>query len=410
MIAYTTDALGPHPPDVDRRSCPSTSRARTTTRRSATSTFNAAARRHRAVPVAEWKTGQFIRFVRNPNYWGTQGFADEIVIQIFKSSDTMVQALKQGDIDYARGVTADQFNELKTAAEHPDGRRRRERLERSSASTPTAPGPARPSRAAGRRRRRSRTRPSATPSATPSTSRRSSTRSSAATATSARTIVPPVLGDSGTSSRTHAPDLRHRAGQAEADAAGYLLDAQRQAARQAGQADQPPPGHARLGRRTTRRTPQFIKDWYGQLGIKVTTEVYDSDTLTDMHAAARGGGGRTRPSTTSCSGAGPATPTRTRCSRSSCATQIGSLSDSHCCNPDYDKLYDAAEPGAGRRRAQGDPRPDAEALIYDQAPYTSCTTTSNLDAYRTDTSRGWQNQPRERHAAVHATASRLHAS
>ena len=29
--------------------------------------------------LAEWKTGQFARFVRNPNYWGQQGFEDEVV-------------------------------------------------------------------------------------------------------------------------------------------------------------------------------------------------------------------------------------------------------------------------------------------------------------------------------------------
>src|SRR4029078_10375330 len=50
----------------------------------------------------------------NPNYWGTQkGAEDEIILQHFASSDTMVQALKTGEIDYVRGVLADQFNALK---------------------------------------------------------------------------------------------------------------------------------------------------------------------------------------------------------------------------------------------------------------------------------------------------------
>ncbi len=52
--------------------------------------------------------------MRNPNYWGTQGIADEVVIQFFKSGDTMVQALKAGEIDYAHGANADQFNALQT--------------------------------------------------------------------------------------------------------------------------------------------------------------------------------------------------------------------------------------------------------------------------------------------------------
>src|SRR3954447_8990512 len=65
--------------------------------------------------AVEWTAGDHIRFTRNPNYWGTQkGIEDEIIIQHFASSDTMVQALKTGEIDYVRGVLADQFNALKT--------------------------------------------------------------------------------------------------------------------------------------------------------------------------------------------------------------------------------------------------------------------------------------------------------
>src|SRR5689334_21194126 len=64
--------------------------------------------------AVEWKPGDFIRFKRNSNYWGRQGAEDEVIIQHFASGDTMVQALKSGEIDYARGVLADQFNALKT--------------------------------------------------------------------------------------------------------------------------------------------------------------------------------------------------------------------------------------------------------------------------------------------------------
>ncbi|TMQ10334.1 MAG: ABC transporter substrate-binding protein, partial [Deltaproteobacteria bacterium] len=64
--------------------------------------------------LAEWKTGQFARFVRNPNYWGKQGFEDEVVIQFFKTPDTMVQALKAGELDYARDPNANQLKQLQT--------------------------------------------------------------------------------------------------------------------------------------------------------------------------------------------------------------------------------------------------------------------------------------------------------
>ena len=65
--------------------------------------------------MVEWKIGQFARFVRNPNYWGQQGFADEVVLQFFPdATDTMVQALKSGEIDYAHNVNPDQFKQLQT--------------------------------------------------------------------------------------------------------------------------------------------------------------------------------------------------------------------------------------------------------------------------------------------------------
>ena len=63
--------------------------------------------------AVEWKTGEFVRLVRNPTYQWTQGAADEVVIQFFKTGDTMVQGLKTGDLDYAHGINSDQFDSLK---------------------------------------------------------------------------------------------------------------------------------------------------------------------------------------------------------------------------------------------------------------------------------------------------------
>jgi peptide/nickel transport system substrate-binding protein len=64
--------------------------------------------------AAEWKPGEFIRYVRNPNYWGPKGAADEVILLTFEDADTMVQALKTGQVDYVRGVQPAQFDALKT--------------------------------------------------------------------------------------------------------------------------------------------------------------------------------------------------------------------------------------------------------------------------------------------------------
>ncbi|MEO5939635.1 MAG: ABC transporter substrate-binding protein, partial [Candidatus Limnocylindrales bacterium] len=67
--------------------------------------------------AVEYKSGEFMRFARNPNYWGKQGAADEVIIQHFASGDTMVQALKNGEIEYARGISADAFDALATSTD-----------------------------------------------------------------------------------------------------------------------------------------------------------------------------------------------------------------------------------------------------------------------------------------------------
>ena len=65
----------------------------------------------------EWQTGQFVRMTKNPNWTASKLAADEVVIQIFKTEDTMAQALRNGELDYARNVLSDQFDAL-TGAEN----------------------------------------------------------------------------------------------------------------------------------------------------------------------------------------------------------------------------------------------------------------------------------------------------
>jgi peptide/nickel transport system substrate-binding protein len=64
--------------------------------------------------AVEWKPGEFIKFDRNPYYWGIKGAADQVIIHHFDSADTMLQGLKTGELDYVRGVQPAQFDALKT--------------------------------------------------------------------------------------------------------------------------------------------------------------------------------------------------------------------------------------------------------------------------------------------------------
>ena len=64
--------------------------------------------------AVEWKTGEHVRFKKNPYWRGKPLGPDEIIIQFFGTNETMVQALKAGEIDYAHNVSPEQLNQLKT--------------------------------------------------------------------------------------------------------------------------------------------------------------------------------------------------------------------------------------------------------------------------------------------------------
>jgi len=135
------------------------------------------------------------------------------------------------------------------------------------------------------------------------------------------------------------------------------------------------------------KAAQFIKEWYGQLGIDVTTQVMTSAALGTLilpppDAQAKydielwGWAGNPDPN---------ALLQIFRCDA------IGGTSDSQYCNKDFDALYDE------QLKESGDTRKATLAkiqnLIYDEAPYDILFYDSNLDVWRTDKFAGWQNMP-----------------
>jgi peptide/nickel transport system substrate-binding protein len=62
----------------------------------------------------EWKRGQFIKFTKNPTYWGGQPAAiDEIVFRVYQNKEAMATALGTGEIDFAEDLSPTLFNSLK---------------------------------------------------------------------------------------------------------------------------------------------------------------------------------------------------------------------------------------------------------------------------------------------------------
>ncbi len=338
--------------------------------------------------AAEWQTGQFVRFVRNPNYWGTQGIADEVVIQFFKSGDTMIQALKAGEIDYAHGANADQFNALQSdpniqtvvgaangwtqLAFNTYGTGTGKTIKDGGPSTQALLDPA--------------------------------FRDALVTAVDhdalvervlggygdpGTTIVPPVLTQwhvEPTNLRTFDPELAKQ----KLEAAGYVLDADGNRLDKQGK-----PIKLRLYMPNTDdnypKAAQFVKAWYEALGIKLNPAQRDSATLGELVLPPEAGKKYNADYDIELWGwAGGIDPNGLlqifKCDA------IGSSSDSQYCNPEFDRLYEA-QLDAATNEERATILAELQNLIYDEAPYDILYYDANLDAYRTDRFAGWQNQP-----------------
>ncbi len=339
--------------------------------------------------LAEWKTSQFARFVRNPNYWGTQGAADEVVIQFFKNADTMVQALKAGEIDYARDTNPDQTKALEgqpniqTVVGSSNGWTQLAFNEYGATKGQTL-----------------------SPGVGPSTQALwdPAFRDALGYAIDKNELVQRVLGGYGEPGTTIVPPVLAKwhvepdhprtfdiaLAQQKLDAAGYKLDSQGRRLDKQGK-----PISLRLDYPNTKdsyaKSAQFVVDWYGQLGIKVTATPYDSATLGNIVLPPEAGKDYKANYDIELWGwSGNPDPNALlqifRCDA------IGSSSDSQYCNPAFDKMYDdqnAATTADARKTILA----QMQNLIYDQAVYDILYYDSNLAAYRTDHFGGWQNQP-----------------
>jgi peptide/nickel transport system substrate-binding protein len=337
--------------------------------------------------LAEWRTGEFMRFERNENYWGNEGFADEVVLQVFGTSDSMVQALRSGALDYASGPNADQLKDLQEdegfetvvgssngwtqLAFNTYGTGTGKTIEDGGPSTQALLDPL--------------------------------FRDALGYAVDkpllvdrvlggfgdvGTTIVPPVLGNfhvEPTTPRTF--DLALAAQKLEA--AGYPLDANGNRLDKEGK-----PITLRLympdSDETYASSGEFIKDWYGELGITVEPDVFDSDTLVDIVLPPEAGEKYKADYDIELWGWSGSPDPNALLSIFRC-DEIGNTSDSQYCNPEYDALYDQQSALTGDARAAI--LAQMQNLIYDQAVYDILYYDAALVAYRTDRFAGWRNMP-----------------
>ncbi|HKG57863.1 MAG TPA: ABC transporter substrate-binding protein [Candidatus Limnocylindrales bacterium] len=335
--------------------------------------------------LKEWKTGQFARFERNPDYWGNKGFADQVEIHFYKNSDTMVQALKSGELDYAHGVNPDQFNQLKSDSTYGTTAGKANGWTQLAFNT-YGTGTGKTIKNGG-----------------PSTKALldAKFRDALGYAVDKKALVDRVLAGYGDAGTTNIPpslsdwhvepdkprtfDIE-KAKQLLTDA-GYPLDSNNKRLDKEGK-----PIKLRLympdSDENYPKAAQFIKTWYGELGIDVVTQVFTSAALGTLILPPEGES-TAKYDIELWGWAGSPDPNALlqifRCDA------IGGTSDSQYCNKDFDALYDQQLKEAGDTRKTTLAK--IQNLIYDEAPYDILYYDSNLDVWRTDKFAGWQNMP-----------------
>ncbi len=338
--------------------------------------------------AVEWQTGQFVRFQRNPNYWGKQGYADEIDIIIYKTPDTMVQALKANELDYAHGPNPEQFNALQSEpnietvvgsangwtqlAFNTYGTGTGNTIEGGGPSTPALLDQA--------------------------------FRDALGYAVDRETLVDRVLGGYGDVGNTIVPPVLTQWHVEPASPRAFDIELARQKLEDAGYAlnadgdrldKEGNPITLRLlmpdSEDSYAAAAQFVAEWYGELGVGVTTQVLDSATLGEIILPPEAGDGYTADYDIELWGwSGNVDPNGLlqvfKCDA------IGSSSDSQYCNPEYDALYEdqLVAPTAEARHAILE---QMQNIVYDDAPYDILYYDANLEAYRTDRFAGWEKQP-----------------
>jgi peptide/nickel transport system substrate-binding protein len=334
--------------------------------------------------AVEWKSGEFIRFKRNENYWGNKGAADEVIIQHFASGDTMVQALKTGEIDYVRGVLADQFNALKNEPNiqtvegfsngytelsfNTGGNKKGYGGSTSALSDPAF-------------------------------------RDALGYAVDQQKLVEATLGGYGAPGTTIIPPYQTRwhvepanprrfdieEAKRRLDAAGYKLDANNKRLDKDNKVI-----NLRLtwpdSEAENATNAQFLVEWFGQLGITVTAAVTEEGKLIEDVTGPSGDTPGGNYDIYMWGWVGDPDPNSLLGFFTT--DEIGGSSDSYYSNPTYDKLFEeqkAATDEATRKAKLA----EMQQLVYNEAPYIILYYDSELHAYRTDKFSNWTNQPPE---------------
>jgi peptide/nickel transport system substrate-binding protein len=339
--------------------------------------------------VTEHQKGQFVRFKANPNYWGGKPKVDEVVFRVFQNDDSLAQALRRGEIDFADDLGSNVFKSL----EGVDGIKTVDATYSGFDEVAFNTG-------------------AALDDGTPigdghPALKDKKLRVALSYAVDNDALVERVFGGHATAGTSFIPAIYENM-HYDPGASAYTFDPQKAEALldEAGYTKgkdgiRTMPGGGRklsfrlFGRsnsQTSQQTVQFVAGWFRDVGIEVKTKIVSEDALTEIIGQGNFDlfewGWVVEPdpnyqlSTFTCANR----------SYKDGGEVYANLSDSFYCNPEYDRLNDV-------QATQIDPAERADTvkqmqkLVYDDAPYIITAYYDNLEAYRSDRFTGFQPQP-----------------
>jgi peptide/nickel transport system substrate-binding protein len=346
----------------------------------------------------EWRRGQFVRLVKNPHYFRSEPAVDEIVIQFYDNPDTMVQALKQGEVDFIDSIPTRLFQSL-------EGEPQIETLSSSDAGFTELgfnlyePNPQvieefdAPETSTGH--------PALLDVRV---------RQAINWAIDEQELTDKVLLGEGQVGSTLVPPplAKYHLELEESEVMGFDIARAQELLAEAGWEDTDGNGvvdkdgedlelrlYVRSESTDTIKAGTFISDWLEQAGIRVNTKAVSDNTLTDDIYAADydmfiwGWGSDPDPdfilSVLTCG-------------------QFMFWSDTFWCNEEYSRLYE-------EQKTQLDLNERAETIhemqriAYEESPYVIFFYDNALEAYRTDTFTGWTRQPEDLGPLVSSTGA-----
>ena len=337
--------------------------------------------------VVQWTNGQSARLVRNRLYWGTQGAADEIVFQFFPdATNAMVDAFKNGELDYIRNPTGLQFDQLKTlpgvVAINAAGNGFTQinfncydkDIPGGGASTKAFRDPA--------------------------------FRAALGYAIDRKALITRVLNNYGVDGTTQVPAWQRAWHVEPTDPRPFDLTIAAQKLEAAGYPLKDGVRYDKEGKplnlslmfpdsdASYPKVAQFITDWFGQIGIKVTSRSTDSGTLgtaeyLDTTIPLKG---QLKYDMVIWGWVGDPDPNSLLQILTTDA--ISDSSDSQWSNAAYDTLYTQQNEATTSDERKGY-MTQMQQLFYDQAPYQILYYDDELHVYRTDKFSNWQTQPKD---------------